>query len=253
MNEIIKISHYSEKSARVTVGNHLVSSKAKPGQFVIIKFDPKGVRIPFPIVDCRSEEGEIDVIIHRADGLDEILPLIQEGGVLPDLLGPLGTPAVIEQGKTVLFIGDGSGFVPLLPLIRAYRSNGCKVLSIVSEQSSQTKCLLGDINSMCHELSVASEDSVPKIMEMWIDMFHPDKMIYSGPTMLVKHLTEIARQHDIPADCVLNMLMIDGIGICGVCRVLVGGKQKQTCIDGPIFNAWEVDFDYILNRQRSFV
>lgn len=253
MNEITKISHYSEKSAKVTIANKLVSSKARPGQFVIIKFDPKGLRIPFPIVECRPEEGELDVIIHRADGLDEILPLIQEGGVLPDLLGPLGTPAVPEKDKTVLFIGDGSGFVPLLPLIRAARANGCKVLSIVSEQSSQTKCLLGDINSMCHELSVASEDSVPQIMKMWIDMFHPDKMIYSGPTMLVKHLTEIAREHNIPADCVLNMLMIDGIGICGVCRVMVGGKQKQTCIDGPIFNAWDVDFDYILNRQRSFV
>lgn len=253
MNEITKISHYSEKSAKVTIANKLVSSKARPGQFVIIKFDPKGLRIPFPIVECRPEEGELDVIIHRADGLDEILPLIQEGGVLPDLLGPLGTPAVLEKDKTVLFIGDGSGFVPLLPLIRAARANGCKVLSIVSEQSSQTKCLLGDINSMCHELSVASEDSVPRIMKMWIDMFHPDKMIYSGPTLLVKHLTEISREHDIPADCVLNMLMIDGIGICGVCRVMVGGKQKQTCIDGPIFNAWDVDFDYILNRQRSFV
>lgn len=253
MNEITKISHYSEKSAKVTIANKLVSSKARPGQFVIIKFDPKGLRIPFPIVECRPEEGELDVIIHRADGLDEILPLIQEGGVLPDLLGPLGTPAVLEKDKTVLFIGDGSGFVPLLPLIRAARANGCKVLSIVSEQSSQTKCLLGDINSMCHELSVASEDSVPQIMKMWIDMFHPDKMIYSGPTLLVKHLTEIAREHDILADCVLNMLMIDGIGICGVCRVMVGGKQKQTCIDGPIFNAWDVDFDYILNRQRSFV
>lgn len=253
MNEITKISHYSEKSAKVTIANKLVSSKARPGQFVIVKFDPTGLRIPFPIVECRPEEGELDVIIHRADGLDEILPLIQEGGVLPDLLGPLGTPAVLEKDKTVLFIGDGSGFVPLLPLIRAARANGCKVLSIVSEQSSQTKCLLGDINSMCHELSVASEDSVPQIMKMWIDMFHPDKMIYSGPTLLVKHLTEIAREHDIPADCVLNMLMIDGIGICGVCRVMVGGKQKQTCIDGPIFNAWDVDFDYILNRQRSFV
>lgn len=253
MNEITKISHYSEKSAKVTIANKLVSSKARPGQFVIIKFDPKGLRIPFPIVECHPEEGELDVIIHRADGLDEILPLIQEGGVLPDLLGPLGTPAVLEKDKTVLFIGDGSGFVPLLPLIRSARANGCKVLSIVSEQSSQTKCLLGDINSMCHELSVASEDSVPQIMKMWIDMFHPDKMIYSGPTLLVKHLTEIAREHDIPADCVLNMLMIDGIGICGVCRVMVGGKQKQTCIDGPIFNAWNVDFDYILNRQRSFV
>lgn len=253
MNEIIKISHYSEKSARVTVGNKLVASKAKPGQFVIIKFDPKGLRIPFPIVDCRPVEGELDVIIHRADGLDEILPLIQEGGVLPDLLGPLGTPAVIEENKTVLFIGDGSGFVPLLPLIKASRDRGCKVLSIVSEQSSQTKCLLGDINSMCHELSVASEDSVPQIMQQWVDLFHPDKIICSGPTLLVKHLTEIARAHGISAECVLNMLMIDGIGICGVCRVMVAGKQKQTCIDGPIFNAWDVDFDYILNRQRSFV
>ena len=253
MNEIISISHYSEKSARVKIANRVVASKVQPGQFVIIKFSETGQRIPFPVVECDGETGELDIIIHRADGLDEILGLIQEGGVLPDLLGPLGMPAVIDENKAMLFIGDGAGFVPLLPLIHEARRKGCQVHAIVSEQSSQTKCLLGDINSACNDLTVAREATVLEIVRKWIEMYKPDKMVFSGPTMLMKNLTAIAREHNIPADCVLNMLMIDGIGICGVCRVMIGGVQKQTCIDGPVFNAWDVDFDYILNRQRSFV
>lgn len=253
MNEILSISHYSEKSARLRIANKLVAAKARPGQFVIIKFIADGQRIPFPIVDTAPDEGVIDVIIHRADGLDSILSLIKEGNVLPDLLGPLGTPAVIEQDKTVIFVGDGGGFVPLLPLIKASHTNGCKVMAIVSEMSSRTKCLLGDISSECDEMTIVNEPEVPELLQRWITSQKPAKIVFSGPTMLVKQLAGIARMHNVPAECVLNMLMIDGIGICGVCRVTVGGKQKQTCVDGPIFNAWEVDYDDIMNRQRSFI
>lgn len=253
MNEIIDISHYSEKSARVRIANKIIAAKASPGQFVIIKFSADGQRIPFSIVSTEPENGIIDIIMHRADGLDVILGLIKVGDVLPDLLGPLGTPAQIEKDKTILFIGDGVGFVPLLPLIKASRNNGCKVLALVSEQSSQTQCLVGDINAECDTLTVADEKSVLMMYRQWIEMFKPSKIIMAGPTQLMKDLTTIAREQNVPADCVLNMLMIDGIGICGVCRVIVGNKKKQTCIDGPVFNAWEVDFDDMMNRQRSFV
>lgn len=253
MNEIISISHYSEKSARIKIANRLIAAKAKPGNFVIVKFNTEGQRIPFSLVDWNAEVGYIDIIIHRADGLDDILKLIHEGGVLPDLLGPLGTAPEIPENKSLAFCGDGPGFVPLLPLIKAAKEKGCKIHAILSEQSSQSSCLLPDINQVCEALTVAAENTVPQILTQWIENYKPDKIVYSGPTHLVKELTGIARSHNIPADCVLNMLMIDGIGICGVCRVMVGGKQRQTCIDGPVFNAWEVDFDDILNRQRSFV
>lgn len=253
MNEIVKISHYSEKSARLRIANRLVASKAMPGHFVIIKFTEKGLRVPFSIVESIPDPGFIDIIIHRGDGLDDILKNVREGGVLPDLLGPLGIPAAIEHGKTIVFCGDGPGFVPLLPIIKASRQNGCKVLAIMSEESSQSKCLLGDVYNDCQILEVAPENGVAAMVRKWIALYHPDKFIFSGPTMLMKQLAELTKSYGIPADCVLNMLMIDGIGICGVCRVMVAGKQMQTCIDGPIFNAWDVDFDQMLNRQRSFV
>lgn len=253
MNEIIKISHYSEKSARVRIANRLVASKAAPGQFVIIKFSTDGMRIPFPIVEWDANEGFLDVIIHRGDGLDEILGHIEEGSVLPDLLGPLGRPAQIENGKSLLFIGDGPGFVPLLPLIRESRKAGCHVHSLVSEKSSLTKCLVGDIYEDCENLEIVNEENVVDVARRWIETHNISKLIYSGPTMMMKDLAELARSRSVAADCVLNMLMIDGIGLCGVCRVMVGGKQLNTCIDGPVFDALEVDFDYILNRQRSFV
>lgn len=253
MNEISGITNYSEKTARLTVLNSLIASKAQPGQFVIIKFSTDGERIPFSIIRTDRSSGTIDIIIHRADGLDEILGSLHEGDVLPDLLGPLGTPAKIEKEKTLIFCGDGNGFVPLLPLINASMVCGCKVHAIVSEISSKSGCMLSDINDACEHITVIEEESVPATLRKWMDEYHPDKVVMSGPTLLMKELASICREACIAADCVLNMLMIDGIGICGVCRVMVGGKQKQTCVDGPVFNAWEVDFDDIMNRQRSFV
>lgn len=253
MNEIKSISHYSDKTARLVISNGLIAAKAQPGQFVIIKFSEQGQRIPFAIIRADAANDEIDVIIHRGDGLDEILNNLKEDDVLPDLLGPLGMPAVVESDKTVIFCGDGAGFVPLLPLMDAYREKGCRIYALMSELSSKLQCLLGDINHNCDGMTVIDEASLPGTMRQWIEQYGPDKIILSGPTMMMKELAGIAKEKGVSADCVLNMLIIDGIGICGVCRVMVGGRQKQTCVDGPVFNAWEVDFDYILNRQRSFI
>ena len=253
MNEIVSIHAYSPKSVRLQIENRIVAAKAKPGQFVIIKFHEDGLRIPFAIVDCHPETGILEVIIHRADGLDDILGIIAEGNVLPDLLGPLGQPAHLESDKTLLFCGDGAGLVPLIPLIKSSKKKGCKVITVISEQSSLTKCLVTDIIEDCVLVEIAADADIESLVENRLQQYEVDKMVFSGPTMMMRDLARLAKSRDIPADCVLNMLMIDGIGLCGVCRVVVGGRQLNTCIDGPVFNAWEVDFDQIINRQRSFV
>ena len=235
MNEILKIEPYSEKTARVRILNPVIAAKYEPGHFVIVKFRTDGHRIPFSIIDANREEGSIDIIIHRADGLDEILSMIEVGESLPDLLGPLGHPAVIEPESRILFFGDGAGVVPLLPLIRAAKEKGCKV------------------KRDCDAVVTVSDDNMLESAINFVATEPIDKVLMSGPTLMMKRLANETKERGIPAECILNMLMIDGIGLCGICRVIVGGERKQTCTDGPIFDAHQVDFDQMFNRQRLFV
>lgn len=253
MNEIINIHPYSEKTARVRILNPVIAEKFEPGHFVIIKFREGGHRIPFSIISSDTEEGTIDVIIHRADGLDEILSMIQVGESLPDLLGPLGNPAVIDPGTRILFFGDGAGVVPLLPLIKAAKEKNCSVKAVLSEHSSRTQCLLSEIQHDCDAVVTVSDDNLLESAMNFVTTEPIDKVIMSGPTLIMKRLSHETKKRGIPAECLLNMLMIDGIGLCGICRVIVGGERKQTCTDGPIFDAHKVDFDQMFNRQRLFV
>lgn len=253
MNEIIKIEPYSEKTARLRINNLEISKKGEPGQFVIIKFKADGHRIPFSIINTDTEEGSIDIIIHRADGLDEILDMVKPGERLPDLLGPLGRPAEIQPGTRLLFFGDGAGVVPLLPLINKAKSVGCRVKAVLSEHSSRTQCLLGEIQRGCESVVTVSDDALLENAMNFLVSEHIDKVIMSGPSLIMKRLANETKKRGIAADCVLNMLMIDGIGLCGICRVIVAGERKQTCTDGPIFDAHQVDFDQMYNRQRLFV
>lgn len=252
MNEIIDITPYSDKTVRVRILNTLVAAKALPGNFVIVKFSENGQRIPFSIVATDPSQGILDIIIHRAAGLDATVDSLHIGDILTDLLGPLGIPANIEHDKKILFCGDGSGFVPLLPLIRAHRNAGCQVFAIVSQHSSKMHCLMPLIEAEVDSRYLANEEDMTPLTESTITKHHIDKVIMSGPTLMMKRLATATERLGVSADCLLNMLMIDGIGLCGVCRVMVNGERKQTCVDGPIFNAHLVDFDQMLNRQRLF-
>lgn len=236
----------------VKISNPMVASKARPGNFVVIRFSDDGVRLPFSIVDTDPQRGTIEIIIHRAEGLDEIQKLIKVGTELPDLLGPLGKAAVVDSGKRVLCCGDGAGFVPLLPIIRALHENGCEVISVMSERSDKTTCLSDEIENFSDRVILVKERPLEEVVGKAIEDFKIEKIWLSGPTMMMKEIAAIAEERDIPADCVLNMIMIDGIGLCGTCRVTVGGELKHTCQDGPVFDARKVDFDQLFNRQRLF-
>lgn len=253
MNEIISITPYSDKTARVRISHRPIAEKSEPGQFVIVKFQKDGHRIPFSIIESDPKAGSFDIVIHRADGLDEILSMMTPGEALPNVLGPLGHPAKIEPEQTILFFGDGAGTVPLLPLIREAKSKNCKVFAVLSEQSSQTQCLLGEIEHHSEKVVTVSDDALLESAMNIVCSTPIDKVIMSGPSLMMKRLAIETKRRGIPADCVLNMLMIDGIGLCGICRVIVDGERKQTCTDGPIFNAHLVDFDQMFNRQRLFL
>lgn len=252
MNEITSINPYSNRTARISIYAPEIASRTKAGNFVIMKFTESGPRIPFSIVDADPESGEISIIIHRAEGLDEILGLLVPGKQIPDLLGPLGRPARINPGRRVLCVGDGAGFVSLIPIIQELSRNDCHVISVVSEASAKASCMDSDIAKYSDEVIYIKEGDIYAILDDVIRVKDINKIWMAAPTQMMKRITDIAIRHDVDAGCVLNMLMIDGIGLCGVCRVIVGGERKQTCTDGPTFDARLVDFDQLRNRQRLF-
>ena len=252
MNEIIEIYPYSNKTARVSISAPMIARRAKAGNFVILRFATDGPRIPFSIVSTDVEKGIIEIIIHRDAGLDDILQILKPGQKLPDLLGPLGQPAVIDEGKRVVCCGDGAGLVPLLPIARELHERGCTVYAVVSEESGKVSCLTEDIEKYSAEVIVAPEGKMAEIVEKTIKDNGIQKAWIAGPTLMLKKLNAVTIDCGIEASCVLNMLMLDGIGLCGMCRVIVGGERKQTCTDGPVFDAHLVDFDQLFNRQRLF-
>lgn len=253
LNEIKNIIHYSELTARLEIENQPVAQSCKVGHFVIVKFEEKGLRIPFTIVDSDPANGTIGIIIHRAAGLKDTLAGLQTGDTIPDLLGPLGTAFDVDTGgKTLLVAGDGAGLVPLLPIIKASQQAGNKVITIYSEQSSSTSCLLPFIKDYATIIDGGDKD-ITEVASEVLSKEKIDRVVMSGPTLMLKNLSEITRKTGVNATSILNMMMIDGIGLCGICRVMVNGRRMLTCIDGPAFDAHSVDFDQLLNRQRHFV
>lgn len=252
LNEIINITYYSDLTALLEIENPAIAKAARTGHFVIVRLSDDGLRIPFTIISSDAEAGTIGILIHRAAGLGDVLKSLSTGYVIPDILGPLGQALELKKIGRLLCVGDGAGFVPLLPVIRAYSGRGTDVISILSETSAQTTCLMPLIAAYSKPVE-AGDEPIEAVVSRLIDEFRPDAVIMSGPTMMMKNLSLLTSEAGIPARVILNMMMIDGIGLCGICRVMVDGKRKLTCIDGPAFDASAVDYDQLLNRQRHFV
>lgn len=252
LNEIKSITYYSDFTALIEIENQAIAKSCRVGHFIIARFDEEGVRIPFTIIKSDAEKATIGFIIHRAAGLGDILNRLSVGYVIIDVLGPLGQAMTFEKMNHIACVGDGAGLVPLLPVIKRYCDLGVKVTAILSEQSSHTNCLLPLIEPYA-EVIDASQDGAEKILTDMLASNGIDKVVMSGPTLMMKHLSAITAASGVAAEVILNMMMIDGIGLCGICRVTVNGERKLTCIDGPAFDAHAVDYDHLINRQRHFM
>ncbi len=252
MNEILEIFNFSARTAIIRFSNPEIASRTKPGNFVIIRFSEDGPRLPFAITDVNKELGIVEIIIHRAQGIDHYKEFLAPGLALPDVLGPLGKAPDIDKNINVVCCGDGAGFIPLMPIIKALHENGCRVWAVMSEKTERITCISDEVENYCDRVILADENHLDETIERVIKENGIDKIWMSGPTGLMKEITATADRLDLPAQCILNMIMIDGIGLCGTCRVIVDGQRKQTCIDGPAFNARKVDFDQLMNRQRLF-
>lgn len=245
----------------ITVYAPLVSKKNKPGQFVVLRIDESGERIPLTIVDSDPEKGTITLIFQEAGKTTAKLGRLKEGEFIQDILGPLGNPSEIKGYGDVIVIGGGVGTAVAYPEARALKTAGNRITTIIGARNKDLLILEEEMKALSDEFYITTDDGssghhgfVTDILKKLIEEKRKiDLVIAIGPTVMMKAVAGMTRPHNIKTLVNLNPIMIDGTGMCGGCRVTVGNQTKFVCVDGPEFDAHLVDFDQLLTRQRIYL
>ena len=234
-----------------------IAAKTKPGQFVILRVDEEGERIPLTIAGADVEKGTITVVCHEVGKTTKQLGSLKEGDHIPDFLGPLGKPAEIEKFGTVLCVGGGVMVAPLHFQAKAFHEAGNKVIGVIGARTENQLVFENEMREICDELYVATDDGTKgyKGLEFLKDLLKErkiDRVVATGPIVTMKTVSELTRPHGIPTIVNLIPIMVDGMGMCGACRITVGGKTMFTCVDGPDFDGHQVDFEELMARLKMF-
>jgi ferredoxin--NADP+ reductase len=237
-----------------------VARKAKPGQFVVIRIDEKGERIPLTIADFDRDNGTVTLVALSVGKTTKKLSTLNEGDSVQDLAGPLGNPAEMVENGTVVCIGGGLGIAPLYPIARELKARGNRVISIIGARSASLLFWEDRMKEVSDELHVVTDDgsrgrkgfAVHPLMEMINAGVKIDRVIIIGSAIMMKVTSEATKPFGIKTIVSLNPIMVDGTGMCGSCRVTVGGKTKFACVDGPEFDGHAVDFDELMARLRMY-
>ncbi len=259
MNKILSKTYFSEKVVKLEVEAPLIAKARKPGNFVIVRVGEKGERMPLTIADANLERGSITLVVQVMGVSSRKLCALEVGDYITDLVGPLGKPTHIEKVGTVLACGGGVGVAPLLPIVRAFKEAGNRVVSVIAGRNKDLVILEDEIWASSDEVIIMTDDGsygkkglITEGMEEVIKREKVDLAVTIGPAIMMKFCEKLTRKYDIPTVASLNALMVDGTGMCGACRVTVGGKTRFTCVDGPEFDAHLIDFDEILSRLGGF-
>jgi ferredoxin--NADP+ reductase len=234
-----------------------IAARTKPGQFVILRIDENGERIPLTIADSDVERGTIAVACHEVGKTTTQLGRLEEGDFILDLLGPLGKPARIEKFGTVLCIGGGVMTAPLHFQAKAFREAGNYVIGIVGATTANHLVFLDEMGRTCNQFHVATDDGTKghKGLDFLRDLIKEtkiDRIVAEGPVVMMKAVSDLTRQYKIPTIVNLIPIMVDGMGMCGACRVTVGSKTLFACVDGLEFDGHQVDFDELLTRLKVY-
>ena len=259
MNKIIKKVQFSEKVFRLDVEAPLIAKARKAGHFVIVRVDEKGERVPLTIAGSDKEKGTITLVIQTVGASTTQLCALNEGDYIADVVGPLGRATHIENYGTVLCAGGGVGTAPMLPIIQALKAAGNRVISVIAGRSKDLIILEDEVRASSDEVIIMTDDGsygnkgvVTVGMEHVIQREKVDKCFAIGPAIMMKFCCLLTKKYDIPTDVSLNTIMVDGTGMCGACRVSVGGKTKFVCVDGPEFDGHQVDFNEMMQRAGAF-
>lgn len=240
----------------------MIARNAKPGQFVVLRINEVGERVPLTIADFDREAGTITLIFQELGYTTKQLGLLDEGDSILDLVGPLGLPSHIEKhAGTVICIGGGIGVAPVYPIARAFKQAGNKVISIIGARCSELLIFEDRMQEVSDTLMIATDDGskgqkgfVTDLLKQVIDSGETiAEVIAIGPVVMMRAVAETTRPYSIRTMCSLNPIMVDGTGMCGACRVTVGAETKFACVDGPDFDAHLVDFKELMTRQRMYM
>jgi ferredoxin--NADP+ reductase len=234
-----------------------IAAKTKPGQFVILRIDEDGERIPLTIAEANVREGTITVVCHEVGKSTKQLGNLKQGDCLSDLLGPLGKPAEIREFGTVLCVGGGVMTAPLRFQVKAFHEAGNKLIGVVGARTEKDLIFEDEMREVCDDLYVATDDGTKgyeglDFLKKLLEERKIDRAVVMGPVVTMKTVSELTHPHGIPTIVNLIPIMVDGMGMCGACRVTVGGKTMFACVDGPDFDGHQVDFEELMTRLKMF-
>lgn len=257
MNKILEKKHFSEKVVQLVVEAPLIAHSRRPGHFVIVICDEKGERIPLTIADADEKRGTITLVVQAVGDSTAAICAKEPGEYLHDVVGPLGRATAVASYGTVVCCGGGVGVAPLLPILKAMKAAGNKVISILAARTKDLIILEDEVRKHSDEVIIMTDDGsygekglVTNGLEKVIAREKVDLVCTIGPAVMMKFVSLLTKKYDVPTICSLNTIMVDGTGMCGACRVTVGGKMRFVCVDGPEFDAHQVDFDEMIMRLR---
>ncbi len=259
MNKILRKEQFSEKVFLFEIKAPLIAKSRKAGNFIIVRVDSNGERIPLTIADADTTRGTITIVVQNVGLSSRKLCSLNAGETLADVVGPLGNPTHIENYGTVVCAGGGVGVAPMLPIMKALKAAGNRVLAVIAGRSKDLIILEDEVRRSSDELIVMTDDGsygekgvVTIGIEKYFNAEHVNKMFAIGPAIMMKFCCKLAAQYNVPSVVSLNTIMVDGTGMCGACRLTIGGKTRFVCIDGPEFDGAAVDWDEMLKRMRTF-
>lgn len=259
MYRIVTKKQFSEKVFLFEIEASLIAKSRKPGNFIIVRVDKHGERMPLTIADADVKRGTITLVIQEVGLSSTKLCKMNEGDEVADIVGPLGNPTHIEKFGTVVCACGGVGAAPMLPIVRGLKAAGNRVLTVVAGRTAELVILEDELRASSDELIVMTDDGskgekgvVTVGIEKFCQQEHVDKAFAIGPPIMMKFSCLTTQKYGIPTDVSLNTIMVDGTGMCGACRLSIGGKTKFVCIDGPEFDGALVDWDEMFKRMGTF-
>jgi ferredoxin--NADP+ reductase len=260
MNKIVRKVCLNPTVTLMEVEAPIVAKKAEPGQFIILRVDENGERIPLTIADYNREKGTITIIFQIVGGSTIQLNYLEEGDFIHDFVGPLGVPTHTEGLKKVAVVGGGVGCAIAFPIAKKLHELGCEVHSIVGFRNKDLVILEDEFRAVSDKMFLMTDDGshgqkgvvTAPLKELIESGENYDEVIAIGPLIMMKFVVATTKPHNVKTVVSMNPIMIDGTGMCGGCRLTVGGKTKFACVDGPDFDGFEVDFDEAMSRGRSY-
>ena len=259
MNTILSKRFFSENVAELVIEAPLIARSRRAGHFVMVRVDAHSERLPLTIADADIKRGTITLVVQRMGVSSSKLVALEPGDTIANLVGPLGKATDIRQFGTVVCACGGVGAAPMLPIARALKAAGNKVITVLAARTAELIILHEELAAVSDEIIIMTDDGslgqkglVTMGVEQVIQREKVDKCITIGPAIMMKFVALTTKKYDIPTEASLNTIMVDGTGMCGACRVTVGGKTKFVCVDGPEFDAHAVDFDEMLARLRQY-